>query len=682
SGFRKCMVVVGVLALVVPLLLAFAAPVSAATVTVCSAGPPTCNYATITTAVAGETYPATINVYPGTYNESVDLYKAGGGGITLNAVNAGGTPTPGTATVDGGTTGPAFYTSSTHSGNVTINGFIVKTDSASGDDGIRLGVNSSVVIRNVTASNTGEDGIQISEAGGNVTIANCTANSNDSDGILVESVGGDVSVSDCTANNNHDENFDIGYVTGNLEIKRCTANSSEEDQGFDVDEVGGNVTITDSTANNNDDEGIDVDEVGMAGSGESAAGGDDLEDPEPDDEDGHPTTLGYSVNPSANGGDVIIRNCTANGNEDDGIHVDGAGGNVTIANCKTNSNDDNGIDVDWVDGNVALTDCEATENEWSNITSEGVGGNYTITRCSATKSVEDHGIDIWDIDGNLEIIDCVIDENASDNLLVRSTDQEEGRVDGDVIITRCSTSGSQSDDGIEISWVQGKVTISSCIARDNLDDGIDLSYLEEADSILVNANIICGNVSDGLELAIDVEPEEAAVAATSADATGNWWGCAGGPGAAGCDTVSEIDGSVDFTPWIQSITSGASVDPATVGSPTNITFLFSGGPPAVYLGKGPGDLHGDPTFLVTTDNGVVTSSGFIGDSPGTLEVTLTPAHAGTATVWVDGPCGLDESIVLGVVAAVEFVPEPGSVLLLGSGLVGLAGYAGLRLRKR
>jgi len=41
-----------------------------------------------------------------------------------------------------------------------------------------------------------------------------------------------------------------------------------------------------------------------------------------------------------------------------------------------------------------------------------------------------------------------------------------------------------------------------------------------------------------------------------------------------------------------------------------------------------------------------------------------------------------DSFLLAESCEVEFVPEPGTIALLGSGLAGLAGYAGLRWRGR
>jgi len=575
---------VAVLAMIVALFSVLSAPVSAATVSVCATG---CDYTSIQAAVSGETYPVTVNVYPGTYNESVDLYKASGGNVTLKAVNSAGTPTPGAATVNG-TSNPAFHTSSEHSGNITITGFLANSD---GDHAITLDVNSDIVIRDVTASDNGEDGIHITGAGGNVTIQDCTANSNDSDGIWVDFTYGNLIISDCTTNGNEDRNIEGKHVGGNVSISGCTGNSSRDDEGIDVYCVAGNVTIEGSTANANEWGGISVSDTGSyCEYFDAALGADGSEEAELEDHE-HVASVQQPVNPSANGGNVTIKNCTANENNEaeeygDGISVSLASGDVTMSNCTTKRN---------------------------------------------------------------------------------------------------------GFDGIRLTQIDGAVQVTSCISRDNVNDGIELSYLEEADFILVNGSVICGNGADGLEWDTRGLPGEAGVEATSADATGNWWGCAGGPDAAGCDTVEDwYTDSVDYSPWIKSISAGASVDPVTAGQPTVVSFQFSGGPPAVYLGQGPGDLRGSGPFTVSTDNGSINGNGatveeFINEASGTLSVTLVPSEQGTATLTVVGPCGLEEQLVLGVLAAEEeeeFVPEAGTVALLASGLAGLAGYTGLRLRRK
>ena len=430
--------------------------------------------------------------------------------------------------------------------------------------------------------------------------------------------------------------------------------------------------------------------------------------------------------------DVEIRNVDASHTGGDGIVVS-AQGNVTIENCTTNDNEGVGILVGFASGDVTITGCTANDNHWPT----------TTTRIQGAPTCYTGGICVVDVSGQAKIKESTANNNDQDGILVQPAPSGEAgvasaltpdqviidrctanqnelqgisvRVLGDVTITNSTTNDNGEDgfyvggllDGDELgailavdggdvtienctakgnttgfyTWgIGGSLSIQACIAMDNYN-GLNLGYPWAAEGTLVNGSIICGNEcgvylggGDNFHLgnAIPIPNLE-----------GNWWGCPAGPEAAGCDPICQYDSiGVDFTPWISKITASATVDPVNVGQPTVVSFQFSANPAAVYLGQGPGDLHGAPTFIVTTDNGTVVSSGFIGASEGRLEVTLTPAHTGTATVWVDGPCGLDQSIVLGVVAAAEFVPEPGTVLLLGSGLMGLAGYATLRLRKR
>jgi len=70
----------------------------------------------------------------------------------------------------------------------------------------------------------------------------------------------------------------------------------------------------------------------------------------------------------------------------------------------------------------------------------------------------------------------------------------------------------------------------------------------EVPRLIAHDNRISGNSTAGIENTTPVV----------ADAERNWWGCPGGPGAAGCDLVS---GPVDFDPWLRADPDAPSPDP-------------------------------------------------------------------------------------------------------------------------
>lgn len=116
------------------------------------------------------------------------------------------------------------------------------------------------------------------------------------------------------------------------------------------------------------------------------------------------------------------------------------------------------------------------------------------------------------------------------------------------------------------------------------------------------------------------------------NATDNWWGCNGGPGATGCTTVIDSSGStVDYTPWLTLTASASPTSITTSDSATITASLTENSAGSNTSGEGVVP-DGIPVGFFTNLGSVSPPSATTSD--GTATSTLKSSSTGTATVTV------------------------------------------------
>ena len=514
-------------------------------------------------AITAAQSPALILVYPGTYNEAVQVYGFTGD-ISLRAVSASGEPVSSASVTINGGAGPAISAYQTQgapeiTGSFTVSGFILSSEVSScleahvsgtvavshllaescGDNGVSvyLSGDSQLAGQHITTNNNAFDGISVqflpdtSNETYEVDLRNVVSNNNGDDGVNIDDdvnddniineinenplTGTTVTLIDITASNNGDptgetgDGIEVRVTDAVASLTNVTANSNGDD-GVDIDQSALSIVVADSQANSNLDDGFDFDDAQAIQVDDSGA-----------DQNGSDGLDIFNDAAEVDSLEVSITNFQANGNGE-GIEIENARMTSITGSTTNNQVSNDGININ---------------NDDLAGLSPPVVSSVIVTGHIADNNGDD-GIFIR-ATNSISVSGGQANNNADDGLDIDNDDFDQSVV-SDIDIANIKANGNGDDcscDGIELADAT-TVTVRGVTTDNNAQDGIDI---EDSTTVLIQNSSARGNAQDGLE--IDVLE---AFQGSNITSTGNAVGLLFEPKLKGADPVEYL-GDISLT---------------------------------------------------------------------------------------------------------------------------------------
>ncbi len=404
----------------------------------------------------------------------------------------------------------AFIDNDESTGSVTVNNsrFI---NNGNDDDGLQILAMGNVSLLNVTATNNGDEGVQIDNTAssasatvqvlgtntftgnsgdglnirsdGNITLNNITANANLDDGAdISNSSSGTNATVTITGTNSFSNNTSDGLVVvsrGAIMLSNVTANNNVNESGvvLDNDETGavGGVIINGSnTFNGNDNNGLNIASRGSVNLNNITA-------------DGNKTATGVAINNCSMSGGVCLGSgdvtltgsliFTNNGNNDDGLNIY-TGGNVSLADVIATGNKSDGVEIN----NTPSTGSATVQ----------IGGTNVFTGNAGT------GLLIYS-DGNVGLNNVTSSANTGSGVYIENLTSS---TNATVTLTGSNSFVGNTSNGLYVRS-RGAITLSNITATGSVADSgvwLDNDETGAAGGVTINGtnNVFSGNNDSGL----------------------------------------------------------------------------------------------------------------------------------------------------------------------------------------